>query len=333
MAVIDIRSFGGLLPSIKARNLPEGSAQTAHNLDLRFGDFRPLRGPGESVATVLPMTKSLFRTPSGVWLSSVNDVNYVNSQINDADYERVYLTGRGSYPEAWSKDGGPDAGGTYRQLGVPAPTTAPTATLVAVDEFTVDERNAEIDAIVADITDLAKTSSSAATYGTAPTPSTPTSVAAVDQYYDDVLVSLPLSASFDDVGPKNLTIISPSSMSIAAVFDGPYGAPALKHYGKKTVATGPITLPPGLQLPATGWTIEMWVRLTSDVVNVQLKKASYADSIRRLELFTRAGDHMTMVHVSGSWNEDSGAIVLNPPIPYVTILTLYNFHSNLNHDN
>ncbi|HRG70694.1 MAG TPA: hypothetical protein PLH95_03595, partial [Thauera aminoaromatica] len=115
MAAIDIKVFGGIRPSVEPRNLPAEEAQTAHNLDLRFGDFRPVRAPGASVETVPEGTISIFKTPSGVWLSSTTDTDFVNGQINDADTERVYLTGRSAYPEAWQD-------GEYRRLGGPAPT-------------------------------------------------------------------------------------------------------------------------------------------------------------------------------------------------------------------
>lgn len=117
MTAIKITKFGGLAPSVDPRNLPEEGAQVAHNLDLRFGDFRPTKGLGNSVATVPAGTKSIFKTPSGVWLSSTTDTDYVVGPINDAAVERVYLTGRSAYPEAWQD-------GEYRRLGVPVPMTS-----------------------------------------------------------------------------------------------------------------------------------------------------------------------------------------------------------------
>lgn len=131
MAVLKVTQFGGILPSVEPRSLPPGAAQTAHNLDLRFGDFRPLKGPGASVAAVAAGAMSIFRTPSGVWLSSTSDVNYVNGQINGTE-ERVYLTGRSAYPESWQ-----DA--EYRRLGVPAPAAAPTCVFTASEEFSDEE--------------------------------------------------------------------------------------------------------------------------------------------------------------------------------------------------
>lgn len=133
MARIVIEEFGGITPSQDPRRLGPAGAQVAENLDLRWGDFRPLKGAGASVATVSSGTLSLHRTPSGVWLSATTDTDYVDAQQTDAGTERVYLTGRSAYPEVWQS-------GAYRRLGVPRPTAKPTTTVVAGDEFASDER-------------------------------------------------------------------------------------------------------------------------------------------------------------------------------------------------
>ena len=102
MTRLDITNFGGLLPAVKPRALPDGAAQVAHNLDMRHGDFRPLLGPGTPLAdNVVTGARSIFRTPTGDWLSSVTDTNYVLGQLQDTPDERVYLTGRNPYPEVW----------------------------------------------------------------------------------------------------------------------------------------------------------------------------------------------------------------------------------------
>lgn len=137
MARVKISTFGGISPSVDPRNLPAEGAQTAENLDLRYGDFRPLRGAGASVASVAAGTLSIHRTPSGVWLQSTSDADFVDGQINDATVERVYVTGRSAYPEAWQS-------GSYRRLGVPRPPAAPTATATVVDEYTSEEQAASI---------------------------------------------------------------------------------------------------------------------------------------------------------------------------------------------
>lgn len=138
MATINIREFGGIMPAIDQRNLPPSAAQTASRLDMRFGDFRPLPTDGSSVMSVASATKSIYKTPtSGTWLSSTNVVNYASGQVFGAS-ERVYMTGRSAYPEAW-------AAGNYRRLGVPRPA-APTAEITAqYDPYTPKEREDDIE--------------------------------------------------------------------------------------------------------------------------------------------------------------------------------------------
>jgi hypothetical protein len=145
VAVIDIRSFGGIAPSVDPRELGPERAQTASNVELRYGDFRPIKGPGSSVATVTSGAQTIHRTPSGTWLHATGDADYVNGQINDTTDERVYLTGRSAYPEAW--------GGSYRRLGVRAPTAAPTVALNAQDEFDTTERGTAVSNAVQAIRD------------------------------------------------------------------------------------------------------------------------------------------------------------------------------------
>ena len=159
MTVIDINNFGGLFPSLKPRDLPADAAQTAANLDQRQPDFRPTLGVGNSLATVVSGAKSVYRTPlSGSWLSSTSDVDYAANPVQDITNERVFLTGNAGYPEAWQ-------GGSFRRLGVPQPTTAPTAVQVSVDEYTYEEDAAARAAIPAEMQAQVKAATSAVTLG------------------------------------------------------------------------------------------------------------------------------------------------------------------------
>lgn len=167
MAVIKIDRFGGILPSVDARNLPDTSAQTAHNLDLRFGDFRPVKSIGDSVATAVAGAKSIFRTPAGTWLSSTNDVNYVNTPIHDSTLttERVYMTGRSAYPEAWQSGSTTPASDGYRRLGVPVPPDFSSVTTNTVDEFTPGDWGSAAAVAVDEVTALVQANLSETTIG------------------------------------------------------------------------------------------------------------------------------------------------------------------------
>ncbi len=133
MATIDINQFAGVLPSVEPRQLPPDSAQIAVNVDTRYSDLRPTHAAGTSLTTVAAAAKSVFRTPiTGTWLSSATETYYVANQVQDLTQERVYLTGRSAYPEAWENS-------VYRRLGVPRPTAAPTLTVTENFQFTADD--------------------------------------------------------------------------------------------------------------------------------------------------------------------------------------------------
>lgn len=154
MAVIDIKVFGGIAPSVDPRELGPERAQTASNLELRHGDFRPIKGPGASVTTVTSGALALHRAPGGTWLHATGDADFVNGQVNDTTDARVYVTGHAAYPEAWN--------GSYRRLGVRAPTAAPTVALNEQEEFDTVERGVALttavkairDAVLANVTAL-----------------------------------------------------------------------------------------------------------------------------------------------------------------------------------
>jgi hypothetical protein len=158
VARIVIDEFGGIAPSVDPRRLGNAGAQIAKNLDLRFGDFRPLRGAGDSVATVSAGTISLHRTPSGVWLHSTTDTDYVDGQVLEAGVERVFLTGRTSYPEVWQSD-------AYRRLGVPRPPAPPTAVANVSDEFSTDDYRAATLAILNAVEAAAIAARTASSFG------------------------------------------------------------------------------------------------------------------------------------------------------------------------
>ena len=205
MAAIKITQFGGLAPSVDPRNLSPDGAQVAQNLDMRFGDFRPVNAPGASVATVAAGTQSIFRTPSGVWLSSATDTDFVNGQINDAASERVYLTGRSAYAESWQ-------GGAYRQLGVPKPAARPTTIVkLGATAVTADGTSAQVAAIAAVLAAL----SAVSIKYTSPAPATAVSSAGFWVAHGD-----PLAASLPTTSAADMAYLFPVYQNSS---DGGYG--------------------------------------------------------------------------------------------------------------
>ena len=220
MASIKITNFGGLAPSVDPRNLSADGAQTALNLDLRFGDFRPTKGLGASVATVPGGTKSIFRTPSGVWLNSATITNWVNGQIPDAASERVYLTGRSAFPEAWQA-------GAYRQLGVPAPTVKPTVEAVTNAQF--DETAADVaQEAAAAATVAAVLAADAQAYLGAAVPPPAGSPGTTDPDYAKVALHVAFDTlsggEFVDLSPQKRALVKGGGVSQVTDALGPLGA-------------------------------------------------------------------------------------------------------------
>lgn len=158
MAVFVFSSFGGLVPKASARALPLEAAQTANNLAAGTMEFRPLAADTQVIANsgiTNPRSMYRFQTNSdgtlntdfsnvAKWQFSLIPRSYVRSQLNNDTTERTYVTiDDGSAAPRVIDNGGGD-----RQLGVPTPTTAATVTVNTVDEFTTDERSADIQAAI-----------------------------------------------------------------------------------------------------------------------------------------------------------------------------------------
>lgn len=301
MTAIKINRFGGLSPSVDTRNLAADGAQVARNLDLRFGDFRPTKGLGASVATVPAGAKSVFRTPSGVWLSSTNEVDYVNGQIPDAASERVYMTGRSAYPEAWQ-------GGEYRRLGVPAPSIKPTATVVVNDEFDQGDADAEIAAKTTAVVDAVKAVDSAQTYGNA-APVGVLTPGAFDPLYPKVQLHLKFDAEvageFVDSSPQKRVVTRETGVAFLNDNTGPLGA-AGAGCGNFTggAGVGGLVFPEirrwGTE-PDKTWTVDMWLTPAETLPELILEQWRGAGgdlqnpNLRKLMLVTAGGAYRTLM--------------------------------------
>lgn len=132
-------AFRGELPILNARLLPENNAQRARNVYLKRGTLKPERAPlaVESLSTVAnPST--LYRYPAGnegqgYWLTwgLGKNVDVVKSPLANDDFSRVYWTGDGPPKMGGISDitsGTPPYPGNSYRLGIPAPTSAPSAT-------------------------------------------------------------------------------------------------------------------------------------------------------------------------------------------------------------
>jgi hypothetical protein len=153
---IRITNFGGVFPKSEARALPDEGAQVAQDLQPGIREFRPL---GQDTVVVANTGVSnpatiyrLARTAGGAfntdmttgWIVRAAQMSFVKAQINNDTTERTFATfDDGSAPPRVF-----DATDlvTGRQLGVPAPTDAPTLEVNVVAQFSTDDRASAIKA-------------------------------------------------------------------------------------------------------------------------------------------------------------------------------------------
>ena len=143
MAIFKIDLFKGTAPKLAARLLADGAAKTAVNCRLDSGDLAPIRGLSNITSTVesAGAENSLYKydTVGGVdqWFRWDEDVDVVRSPIAANTSNRVYFTGdsvdekrpRSTY-NVVAVGGGTVYPSVSFRLGIPAPTSAPTMTVV-----------------------------------------------------------------------------------------------------------------------------------------------------------------------------------------------------------
>lgn len=154
-----ITSFGGILPARAMRALPGDAAQVCRNLLASVPDFRPVMGDLNVAVSPTNNPLTLYRLDRKVggsfntdmttgWVVKAQQVSYVKGPLNNDTTERTYYTfDDGSAPPRWL-----DVAGNDRQLGVPKPVSAPTALPVVADEFTPDDRSAQLESAMHQIT-------------------------------------------------------------------------------------------------------------------------------------------------------------------------------------
>lgn len=123
MTAISTRAFNGISPKTPPRYLADQQAQIADNCDVFRGSLRPMKGLGDTVATVVGSAQTIYKfgqdndNPAAGWLSWGSDVDVCRSQIAGDSEEWTFYTGDG-YPKAIR------AGYTNSPipLGLPAPS-------------------------------------------------------------------------------------------------------------------------------------------------------------------------------------------------------------------
>jgi hypothetical protein len=138
MAGVKIMTFYGVTPKVSPELLPETAGQIARNTKLYSGDLIPYPYPtivGNTGRTGTIKTLYALKDPLGdnKWLSWTSDVDIAVVTSSDITDQRFYYTGDGvpkisNYSLAFTGVG-PYPTTSY-DLGLPLPTTKPTATVV-----------------------------------------------------------------------------------------------------------------------------------------------------------------------------------------------------------
>lgn len=143
MAVLTIRSFGGIAPKVPPRYLQDSQAQVALNCPVFTGSIQPLSSTGPSLLT-LPKTsvpRTIYRfgqdtiSDTQHWFHWGDDVNVCRSQITGDTSEWTFFTGDGAPKATYAALAltGNNYPAAARPLGLPAPSSAAIAT--AATEF------------------------------------------------------------------------------------------------------------------------------------------------------------------------------------------------------
>ena len=133
MTAFKLALFAGASPRVSKTVLEDNEAQKAVNTKLYSGEIRSWYKPGTFIgAKTFSFTpKTIYRPVVGtsVWMGWANDVDVVKGPVNDTQEYRVYYSGDG-VPKKTNKTlaetGTGDYPRDYLNLGVPAPTAAPS---------------------------------------------------------------------------------------------------------------------------------------------------------------------------------------------------------------
>ena len=142
MAVIQIKSFGGISPKVPPRYLQDSQAQVATNSVVFSGALTPLQDVGATVTTLAKSgtPKTIYRfgqdtiSDSQYWFHWTTDVNVCRGQISGDTSEWTFFTGDGAPKATYSSIAlsGTNYPAVSRPLGLPNPDLALAVTANAV---------------------------------------------------------------------------------------------------------------------------------------------------------------------------------------------------------
>lgn len=141
MSGFKIDNFGGVIPRLGTRLLPNSGGQIASNVKLFSGElrswFKPLTINTPTRAGTLQSLYRMYTTATDIWLTSTDDVDYVRGPIAGDTSFKLYYTGETSTGTNYAagprktnlmlstSGGGTNYPNDWLEMGVPAPATAP----------------------------------------------------------------------------------------------------------------------------------------------------------------------------------------------------------------
>ena len=136
MAYFKQKVFNGIAPLLGGRQLPDGAAQVAENIDFQSGEFRTLKTDytSHTLDDADVNSIAIYEAPNGTdyWFEfDAANVSIVPGPIPNDTLRRIYWTGE-AYPKISNftkaiSGGGPYPANSYK-LGVPQPDENPVAT-------------------------------------------------------------------------------------------------------------------------------------------------------------------------------------------------------------
>jgi hypothetical protein len=150
MPRIQIDSFDGEQPRGSDTALPASAATTADNVRLYSGELQAFRGSRIEATPVTTSVQTIYRLTNttleeSVWLTWDTDVNVSRGSLADVDEFRIYWTGDGTPKKSnWDMASDDTLGGEFPgdwlEMGVPAPTAAPTVAATSGSSTAGDTR-------------------------------------------------------------------------------------------------------------------------------------------------------------------------------------------------
>lgn len=137
MPTLKIVGFDGIVPRASPTMLGDVQAQIADNVKLYARELRYWKGPTLAASPATAGINTIWRYYAGgsgpYWLTWTNNVDVVTSPTTDTTDYRIYYTGDGAPKKSnlsLITTGSGDYPRGWYNMGVPAPTAAPTVTRV-----------------------------------------------------------------------------------------------------------------------------------------------------------------------------------------------------------